>query len=1072
MKKFLELCSQNFSSSRERVQCVQELLKSNELDPERRDNDGWCAIHYAAFHGRPEIIDLLLPYQYAETSRTRFTAMHIACANNRLDVVETLLQYYRGAAPSRDRDGNTPLHLACKEGSVEIASRLLNKYPKNCIYDTNGNRATPLGIAVEGNSFPLAKLLLSQSVGNPTTSKDFLRKFPTFRNRQSLDYPMSVFVMGNRQTGKSTLIKSLQVEGYLRRTIGVIKSTSGVQHQSGGVVTSDVSSFGYGRAKFYELASGQQSTQKSPFLSLADPAHSLFVVMLSFKDERKEMEANLHYWLSFIYHHFRSAGVSIRPNVAVVGSFLFYQRLGSIRLDNRHRLHLVYNKIKSSYNDLCSHLSLLGKYSMDCRRSESPGMRQLRTLLHNQSLEIRPSGGEIDVPSSCYVLLNALDELSTATSGIPVIRLQDIESHIKENSCGARSFSLFSLLPSDIEDLKPMLEVLNERKAIAVLDFDPRDPWIIFDEFELISQIDNTLTQSILQDSYFNAAVMSLDDLLNCFSSLTTYLTKEALLNILHYFKVAEEMIHSDTTEYFLPHILQMSQKSNFPAWKKDSSNFGFAWCIVPETTQVAPFFIPRFLYFMLYELFASTKDDDLDTVEMLRSGLHCKLSTQLEVFVVINSSAIILNMQCSEEGEIACLQYRNKFLSTIHRQRNLHQPRLKVSEYIIPMEQAATFPIQTPKRIQVHGTDVKMLKNAILQMQTIPNFETLISFEPYTWLSKLEETHLKNLLDYSFTNVEATKEFLQDLATGVGSLWDGLLKCSELHHPLYGQLLEFFTTMSIFQTKLELIKGLKVYLIYFKVLFSFVYILFVFLQPGHPLYLMQSGSTTSSSVSTPSQPNLHNIPPPTPSDATTIQTCSSKSDKSSIKSDVLNIPSVISSVSTSVQQHAPFITNTEIIHCDANGAKFHHEVHNITFVIPPEAVKVDSHITLEFGVATVGPFQFPDGYAPVSPILWVQIQRGNGNENLQKALEISIPHAVDWDENFNLMHLMCAQKCPHGYSFTKAHKRAKIDSSNGMLYTKLSKQQYFFCIAGKICHEVKLFPVNFILLTGSCTSL
>ena len=437
MERFVELCKQGSKSAdrEEQVRIVQRLLDKEELDPAREDANGWYPLHYAAQYGRLEIVDLLLRYcdPYLATSGTRSTALHIACANNRLDVVQALLQHCQGdAPPKQDKDGNTPIHLACKLGSMEIILRLLGKYPMNSIYEANKKGVTPLGFAVDGNHSPVARHLLSFSSGNPAEKfDDFRQNFPTFKHKQSLDHPVSIFVLGNRQTGKSMLIKSLQVEGYLNRALGVNINTPEVSHHYGGVVPSDVSSTGYGRVKFYELASCRQSTQENIFLSLAKPAHSLFLIILSSKDERREMEANLLFWLSFIHHQYRS--IAIKPRIAVVGSFLFYQKLGSIRLDNRHHLRLVYELVLSTHSELCSHFHFLGEYSMDCRECESPGLRQLRSVLARTCCEMRPTGGERNVPSSCYVLFSALHDIRPPMSGIPALHLSDIEYHISQS---------------------------------------------------------------------------------------------------------------------------------------------------------------------------------------------------------------------------------------------------------------------------------------------------------------------------------------------------------------------------------------------------------------------------------------------------------------------------------------------------------------------------------------------------------------------------------------------------------------------------------------------------------------
>ena len=119
----------------------------------------------------------------------------------------------------------------------------------NSISQLNRAGSTPLGIAVNEGRTQIARFFMSlgQAVGNPHSMfPDFRDKFPSFNHRQSLDHPVSIFVMGNPQTGKSTLIKSVQIEGYINRALGAFRTTSGVEHHSGGIVPSDVSSYGYG----------------------------------------------------------------------------------------------------------------------------------------------------------------------------------------------------------------------------------------------------------------------------------------------------------------------------------------------------------------------------------------------------------------------------------------------------------------------------------------------------------------------------------------------------------------------------------------------------------------------------------------------------------------------------------------------------------------------------------------------------------------------------------------------------------------------------------------------------------
>lgn len=111
--------------------------------------------------------------------------------------------------------------------------------------------------------------------------------------------------------------------------------------------------------------------------------------------------------------------------------------------------------------------------------------------------------------------------------------------------------------------------------------------------------------------------------------------------------------------------------------------------------------------------------------------------------------------------------------------------------------------------------------------------------------------------------------------------------------------------------------------------------------------------------------------------------------------------------------------------------------------------------MVLEFGVAIAGPFTYPDNIMPVSPILWVQLLCNSDQGELKKPMEITIPHAVNCNEGSSLLHFMCAKKQKQQVTFQRRHKHAMISTNKATLLSKLSKQQYFFCIGGKCCREI-----------------
>ena len=860
MEEFLELCSQELSlTKQQRRERVLSLLESGRLNPQQRHgNGGWHPLHYAAQFGRGEVVEVLVSRGRCEpnslTKEGRYTALHVACEHGQLGAVEALCQFIPDGTPAvRDRQhGNTPLHVACGNGSLDIVKLLTRKYSKGSMRELNRAGFTPLGLAVTMGHSDIAKFFMSrdEAVGNPASIfPDFREVFPAFRHRQSLDHPVSIFVMGNRQTGKSSFIRSVQTEGFLNRAIGAFWPTTDVDYHSGGIIPIDVSSYGYGRAKFYELASCRQSTQENIFSYFSKNGKAIFIITISFREELSEMEANLLYWLSFIRHQFRS---STMPYVAVVGSFLFYYKVGGLRLSNHHRLHIVYHRVLSANQELCSHFHFLGKFSMDCRLSESPGLSKLRRVIHRNCRDLRASGGEGRVPSSCYVLLSAMKTMRPGDSEPPVVRFSEVQQMVSQQS-STNAVSLFSLLPTPTdnpepgcitEDIHSLLVKLEERKAVLVLrHLDSEDPWVIFDELKLITQIDGALidrAKRLSVSSYLNPAVMTEEKLIFCLYSLASILGKDVLFNLLHHFMIMEVMARGDT-KYFLPSVLHISlPTSQIPifSWKMDDPNYtlGFSQCIVPQPGQVIPAFMPRFLYFLLYEIFALI--DDCDTVAMSHCALQYEIEDLLQVYITIDSTAIVVNMRCSENGIFSCLKMRNQLDSIIHQQRDRLQPNMKVTEYVVPLE-SLTFPVMSLKHILKHGIEVNTLitffttKSAFAPAPA--SLLKLQSYEPYEWLSKLQKPHLESLLDHRLTNVQVGKSFIKDLAKCVGDNWELLLQSSDTlqscdtsppsdgpdtssgpeiyattpeapegqEPPTYRVLLDLFSSLSIFQSDL-----------------------------------------------------------------------------------------------------------------------------------------------------------------------------------------------------------------------------------------------------------------------------
>ena len=64
---------------------------------------------------------------------------------------------------------------------------------------------------------------------------------------------------------------------------------------------------------------------------------------------------------------------------------------------------------------------------------------------------------------------------------------------------------------------------------------------------------------------------------------------------------------------------------------------------------------------------------------------------------------------------------------------------------------------------------------------------------------------------------------------------------------------------------------------------------------------------------------------------------------------------------------------------CTSEGLQYVDEANDFSLEIPEGAIPEGERLTIDVGVALFGPFKFPEGLRPVSPVFWVCV-RDNPN--------------------------------------------------------------------------------------------
>ena len=97
---------------------------------------------------------------------------------------------------------------------------------------------------------------------------------------------------------------------------------------------------------------------------------------------------------------------------------------------------------------------------------------------------------------------------------------------------------------------------------------------------------------------------------------------------------------------------------------------------------------------------------------------------------------------------------------------------------------------------------------------------------------------------------------------------------------------------------------------------------------------------------------------------------------------------------------------------CTSEGRKFTDEANDFSLEIPEGAIPEGERHTVDVGVGLFGPFQFPEGLRPVSPVFWVCV-RDQKNFQFSKHVPVTIPHFLNLENDDDIQSL--------GLTFLKA---------------------------------------------------
>jgi ankyrin repeat protein len=494
--------------------------------PDREDVGPLFPIHTACQRREDsrKIIELLLDkghYSISHKTVNGDTALHVACTSGNLEAIDALLSnsdqsHIRECLLHYNRDGNSPLHLAAISGNHKITSSLLEHLLpvdfKQVIAKSNRLGETCLGLMIRAKAWHSVISVLKHSRSNPATlCHEFVLNFPEcalIEKLQALEHkPINVFVLGDKKSGRSTLISTVQyaAQSTLSKFITALPfvgSRAANEPCKCCIIPVPVE---YRKQDhkcpfvFHDVSGYRCYTQEAIFVCSGMPLEALYIMTI---DVRKNVEESVAYWLCFLNHQLvayrhcvdQSPIKTRKMKVKVVIALTFCDLVSSSKLQlvNRTDFSSLFNSNAADL-DIASQFQWCGNFNLNARRHNSLGMPSLISVLHghccfnSHSVELEKSQSLL---AETYILSGLLLKEYLHTEVTTFSDVMGLVQHSDNMLC--------KMLPKEdgkIERLCHNLQLLNPFK---VLSFDKQNRkfsnwYIVLDYKYLLKSVEDAL---------------------------------------------------------------------------------------------------------------------------------------------------------------------------------------------------------------------------------------------------------------------------------------------------------------------------------------------------------------------------------------------------------------------------------------------------------------------------------------------------------------------------------------------------------------------------------------------------
>ena len=701
------------------------LICDYHCNPETENNRLSTPLHYSARYGSLETLKYLIEQHGCNPMRltkNKWTALHWAASTGQLHVLQYLIEVQHCDPWLKDKNGHNLLHLACSGGHTESVVYLLRTGKVDpSLTDAWG--CTPSEWARNTNTDELPVIRL-------------LKYFEDCRLESPVDTYTQVFVLGNKEAGKTSLITVLKERsrgGHGDKDGNII----GVDLHTIGIVPIFIQSFEIGNMIFYDFAGHSEYyySHGAVLEKTVTTISPIFIVVIDISQNESYIIKQFHYWINFLRNI--TSNADFKPKVLIIASHMDCIETNELC---QQRISIMESLLMKYYSQCIECLPII---AMDCRKVNSNEICNINRNLLLHSLSIIAQSLHINY--TCHVLYSFLKNDCKVAQSEPYCTLDQLSYSIKD----AHNVSEF--IPSDKTVLAKLLTVLSEKGFIIFLKDQNTlgNSWVIFDIHCLLHEIHGTLFS---QD---HRCVSFVDNIgivpVNCLAEMFPNHDPIMLAAVLNKFELCHIFNDNEDTEresiekalLFFPSLVTACRPAYLP------SEFQFKWYL--QCVDASNFFSVRFSYVLLLKIALTFPLEKIQTMSsshiypevsrrchMWNFGVYWVNEDFVETVVELNDlQEVIVSMKWKQGKEKEMAKLRSSIISLIV---SLHQKlcsSISVVEFLsMPNSSLAMTP--PTKFVMQDIARAVVLKKGVVDDQGLQcrSLDELLQGEPFVSVS------------------------------------------------------------------------------------------------------------------------------------------------------------------------------------------------------------------------------------------------------------------------------------------------------------------------------------------------